>query len=170
MGDQIIIGADMNMDLESDQLDEFLDALEFREEILHQHGPGGLNTRLRVSKKIDALLVSWTLIVTACGCLPELNCIGDHLILWADITYVSALGHIEPRIPTKMARRLQLHDPRIVDRYLKVLKKEVSAANLPTVVSNMFTEVKLNPTSVDADRFNWILAELHQAMSKAEAK
>ena len=167
-GDQIVIGADLNMDLNKHDLDEFYNDLQLHEIILHHHGPGGPRTYLRGSTKVDGLIMSRTLHCTACGYLAPDASIGDHLITWADITYASSLGHVDPIFPTKNARKLQLEDPRVVDRYIARLKSEVKKSRLQIRAENIYLDAVDKPTEVDPDLFDAILWDLLKCMDVAE--
>ena len=63
--------------------------------------------------------------VSQCGYLEPGEFPGDHSLLWADISYASALGHHPPNPQTFEARRLKLGDKRVEDRYLKNYRVKV---------------------------------------------
>lgn len=169
-GDQIIIGADFNLNLETDALNDWLDELEIEECIIERHGKGSPATHLRGSTKVDGMFLSRTLQVTGCGYLPNGRTIGDHLILWVDVTYVSMLGHTSPKFLSKDARRLQLYDPRIVERYLNIATREVETNNLINRAHNQRIAAEQIPHQVDQEEFTQIIIDLRQVMDKAEHK
>ena len=170
-GDQIVLGADLNMDLYSTVLDEFYEALNLQETFIHHHGKDGPRTFLTAgSRKVDAIIHSNTLQVTACGYLAAEWSIGDHRILIADFTYVSTFGHAQPASPTKTARRLQLSDPRVVDKYLAELRKLFKENRIHIRAENLFIQASEDPLNIDAEAFDSVLWDLHQCTEIAESK
>ena len=55
---------------------------------------------------------------------------GDHSGLWADIPKMLLLGCKIPPHTSPGARRLKLHDPRTVDKYLTLLHDSMSEKNI----------------------------------------
>ena len=118
-GDQIVLGADMNLDIKSGKLDHLYRAFNLYETILDQHGRNGPRTYIGGTKTLDCIICSRTLEVTGCGYLSPDQSIGDHLVLWADFSLASALGEVTPQVPRASGRKLQLNDPKLVAKYLE---------------------------------------------------
>ena len=125
-GDQIILGMDNNEDVRNSTLTRAMMTLGMREVILekhrkHQAPPATYN---RGNDPIDGI---W--------CTPGITPIragytsfqqfydSDHRMLWVDVTKQDILGHNPPGIYDVNPRRLQPHDPRNRNKYIKITKK-----------------------------------------------
>ena len=159
-GDQIVLGADMNLNIKSGQLDHLYRAFNLYETILEMHGREGPRTYIGGSTTLDCIICSRTLQVTGCGYLGPEQCIGDHLVLWADFTLASALGEVSPQVPRAAGRKLQLSDPRVVKKYLENLNQKVKEDNLFQRVDAMFHAAVADPMEVDPERFQGIVEDL----------
>ena len=97
---------------------------------------------------------------------------GDHSLLWMDITYRSALGHNPPMPVTPAARRLQLHNSKLVDKYLTAYEKMIAAENLCerqfALEASTLYGVSLSPTQ--AQEAEAIDVMRTKCMLKAEKK
>ena len=175
LGDKIVIGADLNTDLRSrgnssTDLGFFIQNLQLSEVILSRHNSEPPPTFLMGSYPIDTILVSKGLDVVGCGYLDSETAVGDHRILWADITYNSALGHTEPFIASMDSRRLTLVDPAVVTMFNRLLKKEIKDNNIDVLTERILESVRKDPTNLDGDEFNIMITILVKAMKKAERK
>jgi len=135
LGDHVVVGADLNTNLASlsnsqSEMSSFIRGLNLSEAILSRHSSVPPPTFLSGSTVIDSILVSKGIDVLGSGYLDSEAAIGDHRILWVDISYNSALGHLDPFIPTMSARRLTLVDPGTVNSFNKILKKELKDNNI----------------------------------------
>ena len=114
-GEHLVIGLDLNEDIVTSAFTAQLAQFGVREIncFLHDSPPP---TYLRGSTAIDGIYVSSALTHSSCGYLPFL---GDHRPSWIDISYSSLFG--EAALLSSRARRLQLNDPRTVQRYVEFL-------------------------------------------------
>ena len=115
-GDQLVVGGDFNLDMRSVVLAEFANELTLENVVFQQHGMEGPNTHTRRTKQIDGFLVSRALTMTASGYLSFNLAVTDHRTVWFNTTYQSIYGHLLPRILSRESRRLQIYDPRVVNR------------------------------------------------------
>jgi len=75
-------------------------------------------SRNKQDKVIDGIWVTPGIIATRCGYTDPNSSPGGHSTFWADITYASALGHRLPDPISPEARRLELYDSKVTDKYL----------------------------------------------------
>ena len=169
-GDQIILGADMNVNLKKTKIfDELYDKFNLHEQILDMHGSEAPRTFIKGKDTIDGIIVSRTLQCTACGYLSPDQSAGDHLVLWADFSRASVFGDLLNQSTKKEGRRLQLSDPRVVAKYLEQLHKSINLANLINRVEALYQIALAKPTDLDPQRFHGILVDLHNSMEYAES-
>ena len=124
LGDQIVLGLDLNENIMSSPFTNRLLSLGLIELNSTKHGQPP-PSYIRGSTTIDGLYVSPALSTCECGFLPFL---GDHRPSWIDIPFSSIFGHIS--IPPPKARRLKLQDPRTVSKYTSDLAKYVAQHHL----------------------------------------
>ena len=167
-GDQIILAADFNTEINGEEIRELMDDLAMENAITERHGEEGPPTYRWGSKQIDTILVSRSIRVTACGYLSFECTPGDHRPIWIDITYQSIYGNTQPRINTKNARRLQSNHPRSVKKYLSTLKKKIKDENIHVLAENQVIEGRQDPTKIDQEAMDRIFGMLHKAMKDAE--
>ena len=168
-GDQIILGADMNLDLKRSQiLEPLMENFNLHEAILEMHGLDGPRTYIRGQRTIDCILASRTLQITGCGYLSPPQSPGDHLVLWIDLSCASALGETNTRSQAKEGRKLQLQDPRVVDKYLDNLRKATQKDNLENRIDALFQAATDDPVNVDQERYHGILVDVERCMRHSE--
>jgi hypothetical protein len=120
LGDQVILGIDVNEDVRSGSFARRLRAECRLQEInVKNYGNNLPNTYARGSNPIDGLFVSQSLSICPSG-YTEIIC--DHRMLWMDIPVELALGYIPLATVPVSPRRLILQDPRIVKRYNQLLQ------------------------------------------------
>ena len=93
---------------------QIIEEFDLKDVIRETHGNGGPSTWALGRQQIDAILITRSLQVKACGYLPFTQSVGDHRTLWVDLPHESILGHQTPRFPTTTARKLKTRDPRVV--------------------------------------------------------
>eukprot|EP00978_Attheya_sp_CCMP212_P044879 scaffold325734_cov35-Attheya_sp.AAC.1 len=132
MGDQIIFMGDLNDNVRSSKIVKFFEDLSMREIITGKHNSQQApNTYDRGSKPIDGIWATFHLEPHRCGYTAfNHGCGGDHQISWAEFGYENAYGHDMPVIERPIARRLRLHDPRIVDKFNELREEYCSKHNL----------------------------------------
>jgi hypothetical protein len=133
-GDQVLICGDINHDVREEQIIKMFEDLQLVNLIYAKHDVTKAPSTYFLKEEgriVDGIWGSPGLIATKCGYLRPEVFPGNHSLLWVDISYERALGH-NPRRPQVMAaRRLQLHDPRCVKRYLSSYQAQIQLHNLP---------------------------------------
>ena len=79
--------------------------------------------RTRSNQVVDGIWKTPGIEVVAGSFLAPDEFTGDYSLLWLDVTYRSALGHNPPMPVTPAASRLQLHNSKLVERYLREYEK-----------------------------------------------
>ena len=122
-GDQLLVMGDWNGDVRELGLTEFFATHSMHEALLDRHGDSAPATCNMGSSPIDGIWATSSLAISCGGYFNfDTGLPGNHRTLWMDITYLQALGHTQPAIIRRDARRLQLNDPRCVARYIKYRK------------------------------------------------
>ena len=85
------------------------------------------STHQRGSNPIDAIYVSETIEVTKGGYDPGMPEISDHRLLWVDISMDSLLGIDRGEISRPKAKRLQLSNRAITERFNKTMLQQMDA-------------------------------------------
>ena len=132
-GDQIIIGGDINTDVRHSTIKTLFEDRNLRNAVHDIHPLScapPTYSRTQSSRIVDGIWCSPGLDVTYGGFLEPGHFTGDHSLIWIDITYSSALGHIPPIPQVPAARRLQLHNPKLVEKYLRKYESLIDDANL----------------------------------------
>jgi exonuclease III len=133
-GDQILIGGDLNHQVLSRKVIELFGEFHMKNLIFERHSTHNAPSTYYLHEEgriVDGLWGTPGLVATRCGYLRPETFPGNHSLLWADISYQSALGHIPPRPNTPAARRLQLSIPSCVDRYLQSYTTQIQILDLP---------------------------------------
>ena len=136
-GDLLVIGLDANEHVRQGDVHRFAQRLGLLD--AHQGRHPYLPTAATCSKTrnnypIDGIWISPALEVSAAGYLgfddyPIGNT--DHRLLWIDLTVSSCFGFQPPSAYYRAPRRLILNDPRVVNRYNKLLTAEHRKLRLP---------------------------------------
>jgi hypothetical protein len=79
---------------------------------------------------VDGLWATPGIQVTRCGYLEPREFTGNHSLLWADISFASALGHNPPDPISPQARHLKLGYSQIVDKYLALYEELIHRHDL----------------------------------------
>ena len=137
-GDNLIIGGDWNHDVRKD---DFLQDFKNRNlipAVINKHGINGPETYNRGRSPIDEIFVSSTMVVQKAGYLEHGEGLGDHRPIWIEVTKQSALGVKLPKPTSFSARRLKCKDPRIVQRYNKLLEEELQKHDVFNRTNKLF--------------------------------
>lgn len=135
-GDILIVMGDFNADIRGDLLRVFFGDLSMREIITSKHDPTKAPATFHAgSVPIDGIWASLHIEPLNCGYTPFVNGFGDHRLPWADLSYANAFGHVLPLIERPIARRLRLHDPRIVAKYNSLRLEHAAKQQLGTYIS-----------------------------------
>ena len=119
-GNQLIVMGDVQEDVRSQGLEEFFDQFNMREGIMERQGVKSLtapNTYKEGRDPIDGIFVSRSMSIIKGGYLAFSEFHSDHRLIWLEVTMNDAFGHKQPPIITPDARRLQLQDPRTVEKF-----------------------------------------------------
>jgi len=168
-GENLIIGGDLNAETTTSPWKEIADEFDLKDAIRDAHGNRGPSTWAFGQSQIDAILVTRSLQVNACGYLPYTQAVGDHRTIWVDLPHESILGHRTPRFPTKSARRLTTRDPRVTKKYLTHLKWKFRAKDVGNRVEDIYQQAIENPEQLNREETNRIFQYIQEIMEEAEA-
>ena len=121
---------------------------------------------------VDGMWGTTGLVVEQGGYLEPGDFPSDHSLLWIDVSYHNALGH-QPLAPIPpSARRLQLRNSRVVDKYLNEYESLIEAARLPQrqQALNLSIQTGKPLTQIQRDEAEAIDALKTKLMLKAEKK
>jgi hypothetical protein len=125
----------------------------------------------RGKKRIDYILVSASLLstVTRSGILPY-NAVfqGDHRPCFIDIDVSLAFDGKIAEISPPCQRHLQLHDPRLVTKYLEVLSKQFQLHSIPEKVAALKQQSKTEWSEEKLLTYERLDASITQSMLYAE--
>ena len=126
-GDRIIIGGDFNIDTEKDSLNKKFADLGMINLMSSKHpNTTQPNTFKEGTKTIDAVFVSSDLRINRCGMLDfDEGIPSDHRPLWLDIPLETLFDNRQSSNPISNPRRLNLQDPRSVQKYTTTLQKHM---------------------------------------------
>ena len=120
-GDHILVGGDVNENVMHHSITSLFEDFHMTNLIFDHHDPSTApSTYFRSSegKVMDGIWGTPGLHVAQCGYLEPGDVPGDHSLLWADISYSSALGHDPPWPSKATARRLKLGCSKTTNKYL----------------------------------------------------
>ena len=133
-GDQLIVGGDVNESVLHHSITDIFQQHNMRNVIFARHGHHEAPTtyfRTTSNRIVDGIWATSGIDVIRCGYLEPKDFPGNHSLLWADVTYVSSLGH-NPMTPVHpQARRLKLGYSPTVDKYLDRYEKLIQSHHLP---------------------------------------
>ena len=131
-GDSIIILGDFNQNVKSNTIKTWKERLGLEDLLIErvERDKVKLNTYSGGHVPIDTIMCTQGVDVKKAGYLEFGEGVGDHRPIFIDVTMASTLGvNIPPPISMK-ARRLKTNDPRIMEKYKKVLKAHFKRLNL----------------------------------------
>ena len=174
-GDQILIQGDVNESVFHPSITSLFARHQMRNLIFDRHDASQApKTYFRSSEGriVDGMWGTTGLAVERCGYLEPGDFPSDHSLLWVDLSYHNALGH-QPLAPVPpSARRLQLRNSRVVDKYLNEYERLIEAARLPQRqhALNLSVQTDRPLTQVQRDEAEAIDAKKTKLMLKAEKK
>jgi len=148
-GDQVIILADMNDDVNAAAIQHFCEELHLVEAISTLHGPAQKPTHQRGRQAIDGIYMSRSLLQGARGGFLQFGDVmgSDHRAVWVDISAeLVGMAHQEPII-SPARRRLKCGDPRIVKKYNQVLLRAVQAEGWEQRMTDLYEAASNNTWS-----------------------
>jgi hypothetical protein len=146
MGDQIIVALDANDDLRDGSVKRMMARQGLREALLTQHKSIPTVPTFHMNsdgKPIDGIFVTRGITLQAGGYYAFHETVqSPHRALWIDISFEDAFGcKLQTSTPVA-ARRLHLKDPRVVNKYNKILEKELQRLRLPQRLFLLETKVR----------------------------
>jgi hypothetical protein len=143
-GDQIALLIDANDDVRDGRFAQQLHRLGLTEAASVRAGEDTPATQKRGSRPIDGIFLSPTLSTVNSGYVDAGS---DHLCVWVDIAYEAAFGYNPPPSKKPQARRLKMMDPRIVAKYLLLLRKWYKAHGLFERIEKLHNDVATTMTT-----------------------
>jgi hypothetical protein len=131
-GDQIVLMADFNENVDGDRLKQWSENLQLINAISRLHAIENEATYHRGTYSIDAIMVSHTILPIRAGYLPFGSFPSDHRCVWMDITMDNAFGFKPPSNPSFQARRLKSNDPTVWKKWLQIYESYIKSHNLHT--------------------------------------
>jgi len=170
-GDQVLILADMNEDVNAPMIRQFCDELHLVEAISTLHGPAQKPTHQRGRRAIDGIYMSRSLLHGARGGFLQFGDVmgSDHRAVWVDISAdIVGMKHQDP-ITSPARRRLKCQDPRIIQKYNQELLKVVMAEGWEQRMSTLFEAAANNKWSAGLlTEYNALDQEFTKAKLAAE--
>ena len=173
-GETIIICGDINQDVTDSAIDSYFTSLGLRNLIFSRHSstsaPATYN-RNASNESIDGVWASSHLHLVRGGYLAFDDFPGDHRAIWFDLHITQLFGRYLSPVWKPQARRLQLRDPRVVQRYNSILTAQLLLHDLPTRLFDLEAAIGAHcPTPTQVQLYYQIDAETTKAMLYAESK
>jgi len=143
-GDTILILADINEDVRSDEIASTFRQMGLVEVVTSQHGHLGPNTHIRGTNPIDGIFIPPQMVLNVMsGYFAFREGIpSDHRALWIDIP-LAVLGWFNgPELTPLKARRLKCKDPQIIQKYNKVLQQQLDIQKLPQRIEQLSLQTR----------------------------
>ncbi|CAB9522814.1 unknown protein [Seminavis robusta] len=121
MGDQIVVAGDVNESVFHHSITNLFSRHNLRHLIFDKYDATNAPTtylRTQSNRIVDGMWGTPNIHIQQGGYLEPGDFPGNHSLLWIDISYRTALGHLPPDPTSPQARRLQLHDSRTTKKYL----------------------------------------------------
>jgi len=166
-GDQVIILADMNEDVQAPAIKKFCAALHLVEAISMLHGPARKPTHQRGRMAIDGIYMSRTLLQGSRGGFLQFGDVmgSDHRAVWVDIRAEHVgMVHQDPII-SPARRRLKCQDPRIVAKYNQEFTRLIKEQGFEQRVEELYAAASVNQWST---QWSQAYDELDQELTKAK--
>jgi hypothetical protein len=171
LGDQILVMGDFNEDVRGPVLTDFFAKFGMRNIIQERHGTNMPATHQRGSVPVDGMFATARLTPERSGYTAFVHGVGgDHRLPWADFSFVNALGHVLPAIERPVGRRLRLHDPRIVARFVKLREDYDTKHNLSRRMFEIEHKASYPPTAETNAQYQKMDLELVESMRFAEKR
>ena len=128
--ERIVMFIDANADIRDSPLTTSLAELDIREGVTSQHPDSTPPATYELgSLPINGIYLSPELQPTRAGYLPFCG-IGDHRAAYVDIPWDTLVGDAMVQISRPQARRLTTKDPRIVNKYHRLLNQHMETHNI----------------------------------------
>jgi hypothetical protein len=163
-GEQVVLGIDANEDVRSGQFVSKMREAGLKEIVTGKHGRNGPPTFHLGRVPIDGLFVTAGLGNCRCGYVDTGE---EHMAVWLQFSEEEVFGSMAN--PSNIrARRLQLHDPRVVQRYWDYYANWADEFGYDDRVMALYEKMQANWTPELADEWNFLDRERHKAMTAAE--
>ena len=129
-GEQLVVGGDWNKDITSPAFLAEFESRNMIPAVASRHGRNLPATHNNGSLPIDEIFCSDTLQLVASGYLEHGSSLSDHRPIWVDINKTSMIGSKSTLKPTFEARKLKTNDPRVVNKYIKILREQLDNDNV----------------------------------------
>ena len=141
-GEQLVICGDWNENVVSTNIKEWMALLHLKELVTDLHGENPPPTYQRGETAIDGIFASETLSAERAGYLGFGDIPGDHRGIWIDVKSSNLIGYRMNDIPRHKARRLKLDDPRVVDKYNRLLDQHLRSHNVYNRIDQLENKLK----------------------------
>ena len=169
-GEQLIIGGDWNRKVVNPKfLAEFKKRNLIPATFTH-HGSNLPATHNNGSFAIDEIFLSSSIHLQSSGYLEHGANLSDHRPLWIDVSRDSILGLKPTKSPRYAARRLKTNDPRVVKKYVKVLREELALANFDYRSQQLLLHTTSSLTEQQKQEYETLDKIRENAAMKAEAE
>jgi len=148
-GDQVIILADMNEDVNAAAIHQFCEELHLVEAISMLHGPAKKPTHQQGRRAIDGIYMSRSLLQGARGGFLQFGDVmgSNHRTVWVDIgAELVGMAHQDP-ITSPARRCLKCVDPRIVKKYNQELMRVIHAKGWEQRMTDLYEAAANNTWS-----------------------
>ena len=169
-GDKLIICGDWNEDLYNLQFFEGFAKRNLIPAVTGTHKKRAPPTFTNGSFPIDEIFVSSSLEIKACGYLEHSRNGGDHWPVWVELLKEDALGTTIPPVPTFAARRLKTSDPRVVNKYNKILEEQFEKYNIYNRALKLYNTMNGQLTPQQCTEYDLLDRDRDRAMKYAEKK
>ena len=172
-GYQLIVMGDIQEDVRSQGPEDFFDEFNMREGIMERQGVNSLtapNTYKDGRAPIDGIFVSRSMSIVRGGFLSFSEFPSDHRMIWLEVTLNDAFGQRQPPIITPDARRLQLQDPRTVDKFNNIYREFQRNHQIPAKLFNLQRTCMPQISAEQCDSLNNLDRMLSQGKHMAERR
>lgn len=139
----LIVTGDFNDNVRGPDIRNFFHQWNMHEVIISVHGNQAPNTFRDGRRPIDGVFCSQALGIINCGYSSiDWGAKADHRMLWVDFNATILFGDNEPPLWSPKARRLQLIDPRIVNRFIAERRKHAIKYKLSEQVETLLQRVQ----------------------------
>lgn len=129
-GDQIVLMADFNEDVEGQKIQEWTQQLQLSNAIAQLHQLRGEPTFHRGKTSIDGIYISHSIHPNKGGYMPFGAFPTDHRCLWIDVSMINAFGYNPPKSAKFSARRLKSDNPATRNKWLRIYENFIRLNHL----------------------------------------
>ena len=168
-GEQLIIGGDWNTNTTCNKFLEPFKSRNLVPCVQSRHGLELPATHNNGKDPIDEIFISNTLTLTSSGYLEHGHNTSDHRVVWIEVSKISSIGTNLPKLTSFQARRLKCKDPRVVDRYNKLVDRQCKKNNLFQKAFDLYNNFSSPMSELQKSEYEKIDRLKTEAMNFAEA-